>query len=205
MVSLLRIFYFHYEKYNFLKENLEYFTVEDEYYWYEGKKLNDSYKPDVYILPDRNKKGRKMIIYECKLPKSDVYLSLKPTAARSSHSYPLPPKRVTVSALHLSLNLVPFKGINVKLKKSKYEMTTTKQSRFVYSEYSSVTSSKNGNHNNNELMDNPDRKNIDRFMIFYDGKCRDCFININNMTIDSNQLINPTFFRSVKCHLKVCS
>jgi hypothetical protein len=25
------------------------------------------------------------------------------------------------------------------------------------------------------------------------------------MTIDSNQLINPTFFRSVKCHLKVCS
>jgi len=140
-----------------------------------------------------------MIIYECKLPRSDVYLSLKPTAARSSHSYPLPPKRVTVSALHLSLSLVPFKGINVKLKKSKYE-TTTKQSRFVYSEYSSVTSSKTSN---DELMDNPDRKNIDRFMVFYDGKCRNCFININNMTIDSNQLINPTFFRSVKCHLKV--
>jgi hypothetical protein len=60
-------------KYNFWNENLEYLDNDDYYYSsYEGKKLNDTFKPEVHIIPDANKKGRNKIIYECQLPKPDV-------------------------------------------------------------------------------------------------------------------------------------
>ena len=184
---------------------MEYFDPDDEYYWYEGKKLNNTYKPEVYILSDKVKKGRKMIIFECRVPKSDVYLSLKPMASRSSHSHPLPPRCVTVSAFHVKLNFIPLAGINVNLKKQTQSPITIKSTKstkkYIYSD-------KAGHEAESEPESNVDestRKSVNRYMIFYDGKCRNCTFNVANSSLDSDLYINPLFYKSVKCNLKAHS
>ena len=48
-----------------------------------------------------------------------------------------------------------------------------------------------------------DLVSVQRYMVFYDGKCRNCMFNVMNSTLDSNLMVNPTFVRSIKCHLKV--
>ena len=91
-----------YMKYNYWTESLEYFQPSDDYYWFEGKQLNSTFKANVFILSNNNnnnkkQKGRKKIVFQCKLPKSDVYLSIRPMVSKTIHSYPRPPKYVTVS------------------------------------------------------------------------------------------------------------
>lgn len=158
----------------------------EENYWYEGKLLNNSHKPNVYILKDSDRKHRKKIVYECKLPKSDVYLSLKPYATRSIQSRPLDPKRQTVSGLHVKLKFMPLEGINLNFRKSTMSTTTPEYPDFL-----------NSNSNNDKT------KVVQRYLLFFDKKCRNCFLNIQSSTLDSNQLVNPSYFRSIKCHLKV--
>lgn len=77
-------------KYNFVSEKLDYVngSVKSDTFWYDGKILNDTVRPRVYILSDPNKKYKKTLIYECRLPRSDVYLSLRPLPLRFSHSHP---------------------------------------------------------------------------------------------------------------------
>ena len=47
-----------------------------------------------------------------------------------------------------------------------------------------------------------EQKTAQRYMIFFDNKCRQCFINVHSSTMDANELIDPSFFRSVRCQLK---
>jgi hypothetical protein len=119
---------------------------------------------------------------------------MKPYASRSSHSRPVEPKRVTVSALHIKLHFTRLEGININLKKV---TTTTLSTRFFY--YSEIQKTKSGS------SDDDDQKSTERYMIFYDGKCRNCLINVMDSTIDSSELVNPTSTRSIKCHLKANS
>lgn len=69
----------------------------------------------VYIISEGSKKYRKTLIYECLLPKSDVYLSLKPLAPRFSQSRPLSLNKVTVSGFQIKINLKSISNINVNL------------------------------------------------------------------------------------------
>jgi hypothetical protein len=174
-------------KYNFLTESLEYYNNVDEYYWFDGKKLNDTHRPEVKIISDNRKRGRKQIIFECQLPKSDVYLSIVPQASRSSHTYPVSPKRVTVSAIRLQLDFVPIEGININVKP---KIVTTTSSYYYYNFIS-------------DKVDEDDTQSAERHIIFYDGKCRNCFLNVGSSTLDSKQLLNPTYQRSIKCYIKV--
>ncbi len=119
-------------------------------------------------------------------------MSIKPYASRSSHSRPIEPKKVTVSALHIKLNFNSLKGININLKQTGTPSSTT--TKFYYYETSLKTKS----------TDQP-LKSIERHMIFFDGKCRNCQINAIDSTIDSGLLVNPTFSRSIKCHLRANS
>ena len=179
-----------YMRYNFFTESLEYFYSGDDYYWYEGKKLNDTYKPDVYIVSDSVRRNRKKIIFECRLPKSDVQLSLNPVASRSSHSHPLPPKKVTVSALHVRLDFVPIEGININLDRKQTDTATTTSE--YPTPYDQTRTSGGGK-----------RSSVERYIIFYANKCRNCSLNVENSTVDGDdELFKPTFKRSIKCHLK---
>ena len=52
-------------------------------------------------------------------------------------------------------------------------------------------------------FDDSDLVTVHRYMVFYDGKCRNCKFNIVNSTLDSDLLVDPTFTHAIKCHLKV--
>jgi hypothetical protein len=123
---------------------------------------------------------------------------MKPYASRSSHSRPVEPKKVTVSALHIKLHFTRLEGININLKKA--TTTTTLSTKFFY--YSDFQKTKSGSSSSSS---DDDAKSTERYMIFYDAKCRNCLVNIMDSTIDSSELVNPTFTRSIKCHLKANS
>ncbi|CAF0852892.1 unnamed protein product [Brachionus calyciflorus] len=106
-----------YLKYNFWGEHLDYMNSSEEI-TLQDPDFQNSNKANVYIISDGAKTYRKTIIYECILPKSDVYLSLKPIASRFSQSRPIGLNKVTVSGFHVKLNFMPLSGIDVNVKTS---------------------------------------------------------------------------------------
>lgn len=203
----------------------------------KGKVLNDTYKPSVHIIPDGKKKYRKRIIFECKLPRSDVHLSLKPLPSKTFQGHPVKTSPVTVSGLHIKLYFVPLSGININVRNNvadtlttttRYTLTTSRRTtasthrrkfNFVY-----PTDNKQAADADSEPTHAPTTtttrrvmtasgdsqvvrplgtKAVQRFFIFYDSKCRNCFLSPSVLERDTDELINPTESKTVKCHVKV--
>lgn len=174
-------------KYNFEKQNLEYFHSGDSFYWYEGKTFNQTQQPEVLILKDTVQYDRKKVVFKCKLPKSDVYLSLNggdEKSFRQAQSYPLPSNRVTVSAFHVKLSFLEMEGLNIDLKKQNEDLVTDN-----FLDFSSQ------NFLNKNLFKN--KKAPERFLILHDSKCRKCELNAQMTSFD------PMRSNSILCSLKV--
>lgn len=167
----------YHQKFNQENQSLEYFNSGDKFYWYQDKKFNDSYSPEVFILKDSLDANKKRIVFKCQLPTSDVYLSLNGDAKayKPAQSHPLPSYRVTVSALHVRLNFMQIESLNINLEKNTNDP--------VYNLIDNVLDISS--------QDFLPKKSTERFMVYYDSRCKNC--SIGNM--------NPV---SVKCGLKVC-
>lgn len=86
--------------------------------------------------------------------------------------------------------------LNVK-NKPKNDYSSSTISSYVYSENKNQGKS-------DENLNSKQKKSIQRYLIFYDSKCRNCFVNIVDSTINTEKnLVDPTFSHSIKCHLKV--
>ena len=167
-----------YMKYNPVTESLEYFNSSDNFLWFNNKKLNDTIlKPEVSIIKDTKDENRKTVIFECPIPKSDVEMSI--TAVQNGYStmqsYPMSRYRTTVSAMHVRLNFMHIESVNLHLNK-----------------YSSE--------DKDESVDGLTQKDIikqsvERFLIYYDGKCKTCNVN------ESVHNYNPSILNAIKCNL----
>jgi hypothetical protein len=174
---------------------LEYFNSGDSFYWYDGKKLNDTFNAQVFILKDNSRSDRKKIVFKCKLPPSDVYASLNAYSKgyKSAQSYPLPSGRVTISAFHVKLTFLQMESLNINIKKSD-------------DEYSLVGGAGGGGDNildfssanflNANLFN---KKSPERYLIYQDSTCRSCQLNENSLS----GTITPLKDNSVLCQIKV--
>jgi hypothetical protein len=173
-----------YMKYNFWSEKLEYLETSEDLIWYEGKKLSNKQRPEIILLNEQQQKSAQTLIFKCKLPEySDTYLSMK-----DSESIQL--KRVSVSGFHIRLNFLPLDDILINISKI------------------------NNNNNKNSATTPPPRNawllnlkkkaEINKHIIFYDRKCRLCFNNIRNTTINNRSgYLEPNNAHSIKCLIKV--
>ena len=162
-----------YMRYNFWNERLEYLDTSDDLIWYEGKKLIEKQRPEVYIV---SKANQKHLIFKCRLPAySDVHLSIKDKSVQL--------KRVTVSGYHLRLNFLPLDEISINLAKANQNTNMTTKSWYLNLKQSA---------------------HIDKYIVYYDKKCRQCIFNLANSTIDSyDGFLNPKYLHSIKCWIKV--
>lgn len=160
---------------------MEYLDTSDDFIWYEGKKLSDKTRPEVFIS-SKSKQKAKNIVFKCRLPSySDVYLSLKESDGSAQLKF------VTVSAYHIKLNFMPLDDVVYNLHKIKKEqdLNSTQSSKLWY-------------------LNTKQRATIDYHIIFYDKKCRKCFYNLGNSTTDSSSgFLNPKLKNSIKCFVKV--
>jgi hypothetical protein len=129
------------------------------------KKLNSTFEPSIKIKLEENK-----IIFECQVPRSDVWISLHPRPTMSIHSYPLKPNRATVSALQIKLNFSPLH-------------------KMIHNRLDSLM---------NDQYLNGFQGSVERFFIYYHGKCRNCSF-IQNSTDYIDLFARDT----LKCPLKV--
>lgn len=178
-------------QYNYETQSLEYFHINDiANYWYDGKQLNSTYQPEVFIVKDSDatmmsRYDRKKIFIKCPLPFSDVSLSLNrghPKSFKPAHTHPSVRNRVTVSAFHVKLAFLQVQGLNINLNKEKQ----SDEKLFEFSASSFI--------NKNLLKNN---KAPERFLIQYDSKCRSCKANMDYSEFD------PFRTGSILCSLKV--
>ena len=167
-------------RYNFEAQRLQYFNAGETYLLNEGKILNETSNPQVHIIKDTLQKDKRKIIFECKLPLSDVFLSLNQneiSARKSIHSHPLPMNRATVSGIHVKLNFLQMENlvVNVNTRRLNSEGDMLNQAR-------------------DQLLNS--KKPIERFLVHYDTKCRQCELNGVNFT-------TPLANDSIRCNLKV--
>jgi len=163
-----------YMKYDNSSQSLSYFQSGDDYYWTEGKQLNSTKQPEVYILKDGAQNERKKIVIKCPLPPSDVSLSLNHGDLRTyrpAQSHPQVNNRVTVSAFHVKLSFTESQGLNLN-------------------EFQSVSR----NMIQKTLFKN--NKQPERFLVYYDSRCRNCDINSQLSSFD------PFKTGSIMCSLK---
>lgn len=147
---------------------MEYFQNEDNYLWFENKKVNDTHNPQVLILRDPNDQKRKKIVFTCQIPLSDVYLSLNgdEKAFKPAHTHPLPKYRVTVSALHVSLNFMQIESLNVNLNKQINENDA----------YTLI------NHPSDfKEQDILPKKSAQRFFVYFDSRCQNCSLKNDSL------------------------
>lgn len=169
------IFLFSIEQYHNQSQSLAYFQSGDSYYWYEGKQLNSTHQPEVYIL--KESQDRKKIVIKCPLRSSDVASSLNGLDAKSFHSaqsHPLVSNKVTVSAFHVKLALLDVQEFSQN------------PSFIDFSSRSFIS---------NTLFKN--KPAPERYLLFYDSKCRHCQVNTNYESFD------PFRAESILCSLKV--
>ena len=155
-----------------MSQSLGYFQPGEEYYWIEGKQLNTTKQPEVLIFKDAENE-RKKIVIKCPLPPSDVSLSLNHGEFRTyrpAQSHPKVDNRVTISAFHIKLAFLENQGFN-------FNDFQTASRTFI----------------RKTLFKN--NKSPERFLIYYDSRCRNCEIN--------NRFDNPFRSNSIMCSLKV--
>lgn len=142
------------------------------------------------------------------------------------------PTPVTVSGLHVKLNFVPLSGIDVNVKhnvNSPTTTTTTTRSNYLF--YSEQGIRQDDDDNDDENMSKASAtkavqrsiqhlgsllyKNVvslsllffetmNRYMVFFDTKCRHCFISEDLVAKkEGDELVDASEFKSIKCHLKV--
>lgn len=162
-----------YMRYNFWNERLEYLDTSDDLIWYEGKKLTDKQRPEVFMV---SKLNQRHLVFKCRLPSySDVHLSIKEKSIQL--------KRVTVSGYHLRLNFLPLDDILINFAKANQQSNQTTKPWYWNLKQSA---------------------HLDKYIIYYDKKCRQCVYNLVNTTIDSyDGFLNPKYPHSIKCWIKV--
>jgi hypothetical protein len=169
-------------KYNFSTQKLEYFMPDDQYFWQDGKVLNETTSPEVYIIRDPANKDKRKIIFECKLPVSDVFSSLNYDLVnqfRPAHSYPMPNYRVTVSGLHMKLNFLRMDNLVININ----------QKRLMKDNEDNMM-----NEASNQFLNN--KKNIERYFVYVNSVCRTCSLNPTNFS-------SPVLSNSILCDIKV--
>lgn len=108
---------------------------------------------------------------------------------------------MTVSGLHVKLNFVPLSGVDVNiLHNVNLPTTTTTTTRSNYLFHSE--------HGPRDKEDDDTKgistKAVQRYMVFFDAKCRHCFLNEDLLSKkDGDELLDASEPRSIKCHLKV--
>jgi hypothetical protein len=174
-------------KYLNFGQRMTYFDSDDGFYWYENKKLNHTSSPNVYITHDPDHKKKRIIIFECKLPRSDVFMSMNyhmqhDDQYKPIHGHPLPNYRVTVSGLHVKLNFMQMDNLVINLNQNKNHNYENTDSTFI-------------NMARNKFLSN--RAPIERYFVFYDTKCRTCSHN------GSLEHLNLLENDSLQCDLNV--
>jgi hypothetical protein len=133
----------------------------------------------------------KTLIFRCRLPPfSDTQLSMKDSGS-------LQLKRVTVSGYHLRLNFMPIDDVLVNISKIR-KNENTKNILFLNSRFKTSTRS------NTWFMNLVKQKaEIDKYIVFYDRKCRFCLYSVRNSTINNQGFLNPRLPHSIKCITRV--
>ncbi len=147
-----------YMKYNPTRSAMEYFKNDEQFLWYEGKHLNDTIRPEVFISQAGVNENRK-ITFKCNLPKSDVEQSLSPTASdyKSIQSHPSYDAKTTVSAIHIKLNFMHIENINIYMNKYKSNDNDKEDIGAQFATQNLI------------------QRSSEKFLIYYDGKCKNCF------------------------------
>ena len=159
-----------YMKYNQIQSRLEYFNDDDKFLWFQGKHLNDTIRPEVFISQAGINENRK-ITFKCNLPKSDVELSLKNTADyKSIQSHPSIDYKTTVSAIHIKLNFMHIENINIYL--NKYKASENDNERDDLATQFATQ----------HLV----RRSSEKFLVYYYGKCKNCYIKENILKPNEN-------------------
>ena len=151
-----------YMKHNTETGIMEYFRAGENFYWYEGKKLNETMRPEVFISSVNNRDNRKKITFKCSLPKSDVELSLSDNSNvyKPMQSHPASGYTASVSATHIRLNFMHIENINIYM--SKYKSTDLEDGDDTQKQFASQ---------------NLIKRSAERFLIYYDEKCKTCTVN----------------------------
>lgn len=165
---------------------MEYYAPSDPFLWHSEKHLNWTTQPVVYIVRERvlrsNGTDKRRVVFECKLPRPDVAISMKPDLGtnefRPIQSHPLPANRVTVSGLHLKLNFMQIENLVINFQ-------DTKRAENVETIVNEATDS---------FLSN--KKPIERYFVYYDSKCRLCGLNEANSS-------TPLTEGSLNCSIKV--
>lgn len=148
-----------YMKYDPIELTMKYFKSDEDYLWYQGKKLNHTYRPVVFIGQPNLNLNRK-ITFKCDLPKSDVELSMNGVNDyKSIQSHPASSVRATVSAIHVKLNFMHIEDINI-----------------YSSKYTSSESDKDDFKTQFETQ-NLIQQSSEKYLIYYDDKCKNCSLN----------------------------
>lgn len=168
-----------------------YFQPGESFYWYEGHKFNQTEQPEVFILKESElskSSERRKIVIKCPLPPSDVLMSLNggdQKSFKSAQSHPLAENRATVSAFHIKLAFLEMQGLNINLKKNRHQDELVEN----FLDFSSQ------NFINKDLFKN--NRAPEKFLIFYDSKCRECKLDHLHNNFD------PFRVGSIMCSLKV--
>jgi hypothetical protein len=139
--------------------------------------LNSSTAPRVYI-DNKSTSGKVTIKFTCPIPVSDAELSKTNTnkGFKSSHSHPRSPYSVTVSGFHLSLLFYPINNMNINI--NSYDSTNTYYDTLIARMLKKQT-----------VYD----KVVNRFFVFYDGKCQNCSLSKTN-SVNCNLLVSRLGF-----------
>ena len=175
-------------KYESINSTLRYFNDNEAYLWYEGKLLNTTFRPEVFISQSNENNYRK-VTFKCSVPKSDVEMSIfgvssgyKPIQSRPSSDY-----QTTVSAIHVKLNFMHIENIN------------------IYSNKYSSSESDNGDISRQFSTQNLVKQSSEKYLIYYDGKCKNCLISQSfyepNVTKLTCLLKENTCVADGKCYL----
>jgi hypothetical protein len=178
-------------KYDSINQRFDYFNPGDLYYWHEGKKLNFTFNPEVFIVRDETKNDRKIIIFRCSMPTSDAELSKfgNKIGYRSIQSHPVSTGMTTVSGVYVRLKFEKIENIDINVKKQPVIRDDLNWNEKIIRD---------------RLLN---QKTSERFFIYYDGKCKSCYqVNDNNNNDSSinykRLLFDPFSFKSFKCDIK---
>lgn len=166
-----------YMKYNPTKSSIEYFSNADKFLWYQGKHLNETTRPEVFISQAGINENRK-ITFKCSLPKSDVVQSLSKNSDnyKSIQSHPSFDYKTTVSAIHIKLNFMHIENINIYLNKYKANENGEDDLETQFATQNLI------------------KRSSERFLVYYDGKCKKC-------QIIKESILRPNEKNSLICDL----
>ena len=162
-------------------------------FWHEDKKTKSTSRPQVSVIRDESKHNgsqrKSLVVFECSLPASDVWLSVNgsPRPPKSAHTHPHAAGQVTVSAMRVTLSFAKSLDDTLSVNVRNKQLTHDHAVDGYHPSNSSSSSS--------SFFTN--RKSTERYLVYYDGKCKKCGVAVQTRVID------PFQAQSLKCATKV--